>query len=94
MFEYHMPGSIKERITEEFATTFWNALRRIFPDTAACLILDYDTGTVGWNDAFKIACEEHAMPELYAYADALEWYDWDVFAYELTDYCLRKIAIS
>lgn len=94
MFEYRMPDSIKDQITEEFAATFWNALQRIFPDTAACLILDYDTGTAGWNDAFKLACEEHAMLELYTYAGTLEWYDWDIFAYELTEYCFRKIAIS
>lgn len=89
MFEYHMPDSIKDLITEGFATTFWDTLQRIFPDTAACLILDYDTGTVGWNDALKIACEECSIPELYAYADALEWHDWDIFAYELTELCLK-----
>ena len=93
MFEYHIPADIIDQITAEFATTFWNSLRRIFPGEAACLILDYDTGTVGWNNAFKVACDQHTFFDLYAYADALEWYDWDIFAYELTEYCLHRIAI-
>ena len=87
MFSYTIPDEIKEKIPIRFMTELALQLSLVFPDLPTENI-NFITGTIGWNNAFTAACSECGCDWLADYADGLEWYDWDIFAGELTDMAL------
>lgn len=87
MFTYIIPDEIKDKITNRFMSELLLQLIRVFPAQKAKDLV-YIVGTVGWNEAFTAACSECGCGWLSDYADSLEWYDWDVFAGELTKMAL------
>ena len=87
MLSYTIPDEIKTKITNRFMSELLLKLTLVFPVQNAEDIVSI-VGAVGWNDAFTAACSECDCGWLADYADSLEWYDWDLFADELTDMAL------
>lgn len=87
MFSYTIPDEIKAKISDRFMSELLLKLTLVFPVQNSEDIVSI-TGTVGWTDAFTAACSECGCGWLSEYADSLEWYDWDIFAYELTNMAL------
>ena len=89
MFSYTIPDEVKTKISGRFMRELLLQLSLVFPDLHAEDI-NFIAGTVGWNDAFTAACSECDCKWLADYADGLEWYDWDIFADELTEMALGQ----
>lgn len=87
MFSYTIPDEVKTKISDRFMSELLFQLSLVFPDLHAEDI-NFITGTVGWNDAFTAACSECGYDWIADYAAGLEWYDWDMFAGELTEMAL------
>ena len=86
-FSYRIPDEIKDKISGKFMKELILQIRLVFPDIQDDEI-DYITGTCGWNDALNAACSECGYDWLANYADELDWHDWDIFSYELTEMAL------
>lgn len=87
MFNYKIPDDIKTKIPNQLMHELVLQLNMVFPNFSDDEI-NFITGTFGWNDAFTAACSECGCDWLADYADKLKWYDWDLFASELTDMAL------
>lgn len=84
-FKYKIPAEYRAMITPEVLTRFKDELERVFKRPCDWSAWLYEGGTFGWHKAFKAAAPE----ELYAYYDALEWYDGDLFDGEIHDLAIE-----
>lgn len=83
---YKIPNRKKWLLTNEFLTTFRYELNRIFKadennyTPTYWNLYTHLTGTGGFYDALKIACEKHnIIKAIYKYACRLPWYNSDTF---------------
>lgn len=82
---YKIPQHIKEKLTVGFCKEFIKQLDRIFHMTISDIkktyynFYLYHETTVGWHDAFKVACKNCKMNDVFEYYNTLDWYDGDIF---------------
>lgn len=87
MSKYKIPSNIDKFLTKEFCMQFLKELHSIWG--FALEEFEYESvgaveGTSGWYESFTHACRKTKNDELYLYYVHLDWYDSDLFDYELT----------
>lgn len=87
MDKYKIPLHIDKLITKEFCLQFMKELHCIWG--FALEDFEYESvgaveGTSGWYEGFTHACRKTKNDELYLYYLQLDWYNSDLFDYELT----------
>ena len=90
---YKIPDDILAKIPEHFWPAFAGELVSVFghdlfetyesKDGGTESGLYYIGGTAGWNVALKMTCWKLNIDWLYDYYYKLEWYDSDLFDYEI-----------
>lgn len=95
--EYIMPEDIKALITDEFLKEFRKQLFRIYKNFSLETFYDLGVSNVtsasGWVAAFGKACFLTHNEELFDYWRTLEWYDSDLFDWELEKALLERKLI-
>lgn len=88
--EYTIPENIKSRIPEYFYYALGGeyvsimGATALLRDTDGLSLLDYNGGTAGYAEAFKMTCKKLDMDWLYEYWDSLPWYQSDLFDCEIS----------
>ena len=87
-FEYKIPKDIKDKISLDFLKQFRSELFRIHEYYALDCWYDetlgVNSGTSGWATAFGLAAMKTNHDWLYEYMETLPWYDFDIFADEVS----------
>ena len=86
-FDYKIPEDILSKIPPYFWAAFAGELVSVFApdilikdeDDPDYSVLDYVTGTAGWNVALECTCHKLNMDWLYEYYSNLVWYESDMF---------------
>lgn len=92
---YTIPDKIKKLMTYDFLKEFRNQLFTVFDlslDTYADIIQGIES-TAGWANALEDACHNTGTNDIWSYWDSLEWYDSDMFDWELSDMLIEKQLI-
>lgn len=90
LLKYTIPDSIKNRIPEYFYYALGGEYVSIMGaialirDEDGLSLLDYDGGTSGYVEAFRMTCKKLDMDWLYEYWDNLPWYQSDLFDSEIS----------
>ena len=93
--KYTIPDEIKKLMTYDFLKEFRNQLFAIFDlslDTYADIIQGIES-TAGWANALEDACHNTGKDDIWSYWDSLEWYDSDMFDWELSDMLIENNLI-
>lgn len=88
-FDYEIPDSIKEKVSDKFAFKFIANLMKEFKEGIiyAC---NYGNGSEGWKRALGWTCSELNDYWIKNYMDTLEWWELDKFYPQLTELCINK----
>ena len=95
MFDYTIPDEIKSRIPEYFYYALGGEYVSIMGadalirDKDGLSHLDYDAGSSGYAEAFRMTCKKLNMNWLFEYWDSLPWYQSDIFDGEISDEVMR-----
>ena len=90
LLKYTIPDNVKSRIPEYFYYALGGEYVSIMGATAlirdedGLSLLDYDGGTSGYAEAFRMTCRKLNMDWLYEYWANLTWYQSDIFNGEIT----------
>lgn len=93
--KYTIPDEIKKLMTYDFLKEFRNQLFIVFDlslDTYADIIQGIES-TAGWANALEDACHNTGKDDIWSYWDSLEWYDSDMFDWELSDMLIENRLI-
>ena len=95
MFDYTIPDEIKNRIPDYFYYALGGEYVSIMGadalirDEDGLSRLDYDAGTAGYGEAFRMTCKKLDMDWLFEYWGSLPWYQSDIFDGEISDEVMR-----
>ena len=94
---YKIPADVLEKIPDYFWPAFAGELLSVFglhiyqKNDGINYDLYHISGTMGWNVAFKMACNKVGIQWLYQYYDALQWWESDQFDGEIEDLLIVNV---
>ena len=97
-----LPNRKKKLLTNDFLTTFKDELIKVFSKEYEDLTKEtywsfyaYIEECCGFDEALKIACKKHNLTKaIYEYGGRMQWYEYDVFASDLTRLMIEKGIIE
>lgn len=78
-----MEKNIENQLTIEFLTLFVENLKPIFKYEIDKDFMNYNTGTIGWSNAFRKTCDELNKNNLKTFYNSLDWEEFDSFCVEV-----------
>lgn len=90
-YDYEIPESITSRIDLRFAEKLLMKLKEKFDGSSILDTFMFSTSSYGWSDAFNEACTESGREYLLSYEKALTWWQYDIFASDLTAQCINMV---